>query len=732
MSRRSGPALAVLSIVLSVANLARAEDPIGVNFADKDPAKRFAPKAARDEVAEDRLTAAACYAHARLLQLRDDRAGALRRYQRAWRYDPATVSLVKEIVPLANSLRRPAEAARYAVLAAEQLSEDPNLFVRLGVYCAEQDEIPRALEMFERSLELRQDDKPDATVVSLQFDLGRLYLNQGDAKKSAEHYAAVREALAKPEDFQLDEADLKQLLDQPEVLYASMGEAFLLAGRLDEATATFEKANDTKSSPGLLAYRLARVAVARKDHGLARNKLDEYFSAKLDAARLQPYELLATILREEHQNEEAADAALLASLRELHERDPNNVSLRYYLAEKLFKADELDTASTHYSELLEQAPTAVAYERCCDIGHQRKDVDALLAALGKTVENTGSLQSLGKAGNELAADLEIVVQLIEAAKKRLAEAPESISQATQLAVVLLAISGGEFENAESLFTSALTAEGISKSDVCEMVGLALFLKDETARAARVFRQAVADEAVEDKAPFYYYLSGALEISGQTEQALEAAAEAAKHRPDSPRFESRAAWVLYHAKQYIDAERRYKDVLRRYDDSYDSRAIRDEMRDVRFVLSNLCVLQKRMPEAEEWLEQVLDEFPEDGGALNDLGYLWANQGKHLNRALAMTTQAVAGEPENSAYRDSLGWAFYRLGNYDDAIRELEKAVASDDPDGEILDHLGDAYFKAGRADEGIATWKRALQAFTAANKGENVEAIAAKIEKQLIE
>src|SRR5262249_2817084 len=97
-----------------------------------------------------------------------------------------------------------------------------------------------------------------------------------------------------------------------------------------------------------------------------------------------------------------------------------------------------------------------------------------------------------------------------------------------------------------------------------------------------------------------------------------------------------------------------------------------------------------------------------GVQNDLGYLWADQGKHLERSLAMIQKAVAADPNNSAYRDSLGWVYFRLGRYGEAIQELERAAAGDKPDGTVLDHLGDALGKAGRRPEALATGKGALK------------------------
>ena len=111
-----------------------------------------------------------------------------------------------------------------------------------------------------------------------------------------------------------------------------------------------------------------------------------------------------------------------------------------------------------------------------------------------------------------------------------------------------------------------------------------------------------------------------------------------------------------------------------------------------------------------MQQVLDEYPDDVGANNDLGFLWADENKHLDRALKMIVAAVAAEPENRAYRDSLGWVFYRLGRFPEAVAELEKAVDEKQPDGTILDHLGDAYEKLGRHGKAVAAWQRAKAAY----------------------
>jgi len=89
--------------------------------------------------------------------------------------------------------------------------------------------------------------------------------------------------------------------------------------------------------------------------------------------------------------------------------------------------------------------------------------------------------------------------------------------------------------------------------------------------------------------------------------------------DAARFRERTAWVLYLAKRYPEAKQAYAELVKEFDaeETAETRAV---LREARLVLANLCVLDDHVPEAEEWLEQVLDEFPDDVNAMNDLGYL----------------------------------------------------------------------------------------------------------------
>lgn len=114
-----------------------------------------------------------------------------------------------------------------------------------------------------------------------------------------------------------------------------------------------------------------------------------------------------------------------------------------------------------------------------------------------------------------------------------------------------------------------------------------------------------------------------------------------------------------------------------------------------------------PKAEADLRQALSLRPDEPELLNYLGYAWIDRGEHLQDALGMVQKAVAGNPRSGAIVDSLGWAYYRLGDYAKAVELLEQAVELEAGDPEINDHLGDAYWMVGRKDEAGFQWRRVL-------------------------
>jgi tetratricopeptide (TPR) repeat protein len=95
-------------------------------------------------------------------------------------------------------------------------------------------------------------------------------------------------------------------------------------------------------------------------------------------------------------------------------------------------------------------------------------------------------------------------------------------------------------------------------------------------------------------------------------------------------------------------------------------------------------------------------------MNELAYFWADEGQHLDEALALSRRAYALDPDNGPLLDTYGWVYFQMGQAKDALPYLQRAAIMTNNDPVVLQHVGDAYLKIGQRREAIATWTRALQ------------------------
>ncbi|MFN4310336.1 MAG: tetratricopeptide repeat protein [Ferrovibrio sp.] len=117
--------------------------------------------------------------------------------------------------------------------------------------------------------------------------------------------------------------------------------------------------------------------------------------------------------------------------------------------------------------------------------------------------------------------------------------------------------------------------------------------------------------------------------------------------------------------------------------------------------------KQWNKAEPDMLKALELQPDNPLVLNYLGYSWVDMNVHVERATKMIERAVALRPNDGAIVDSLGWALYRQGRFEEAVVQLERAVELKGGDPVITDHLGDAYWRVGRREEARFQWRRAL-------------------------
>jgi len=133
---------------------------------------------------------------------------------------------------------------------------------------------------------------------------------------------------------------------------------------------------------------------------------------------------------------------------------------------------------------------------------------------------------------------------------------------------------------------------------------------------------------------------------------------------------------------------------------------------------------RYLESDSLYERALRLDPKSHLILNNYGYSLAERGLQLDRALKMSLEAVAADPENASYLDTAGWVYFRLAKYDDARHYIEKAIAAGGASATVYEHMGDIQFKLGQKEKAEQFWKQALQMNT------NNQALRDKIAKGL--
>lgn len=187
--------------------------------------------------------------------------------------------------------------------------------------------------------------------------------------------------------------------------------------------------------------------------------------------------------------------------------------------------------------------------------------------------------------------------------------------------------------------------------------------------------------------------------GSADEMLKQFEEEVRRRPHNQT-------VLRELVSTYAADRRASDAMRVLDQARG--ALEGDAEQLYFV-AHLYELIERKDVTEQVLAESIRIDPRFPPANNDLGYMWADEGKNLSQAEQYIRMALEAEPENHAYLDSLGWVLYKRSKFEEAWKYLnEAATVVDRPDPVVLDHLGDVLYRLGRAPEAKGAWQRSLE------------------------
>lgn len=452
--------------------------------------------------------------------------------------------------------------------------------------------------------------------------------------------------------------------------------------------------------------------------------------------------------------------------REAVKRDPQNRTYRENLGKVFFNAFEIDSAIVQYEEVVRIDPYYVeGWYNLARFYHMRLPLKALetyqtmierfgpswdvyhqmallYKSLGRPEEaakvfgemlqldpsNYELKKALGDAhlrSGKLREALDIYDELIE-------RNPDDLESLAALAHIHLL--HGDYNLAAEKIQSVLQSDSLTVETQLRFGEFfASFLQKDSSAAPFAFEifQNIAEKFPDDWRAYWFLgiIANVMENDSAAIANLERVTVLAPTNPDGWVYLSsfyfdkndfqKAAMVLTEASNFIPEEFRVIFLLgiayqrmREHEEAASilERALRLNPRDIN-ALSSLALAYdelKRHAEADSLYEQALTVDPRNHIVLNNYAYSLAERDLDLERALTMAKEAVQQQPENASYLDTIGWVYFKLGEYVEAEKFIRKAVDRGDASPVVLEHLGDVYCKLGQKEKALEFWEKSLE------------------------
>ena len=582
------------------------------------------------------------------------------------------------------------EASESFVEAIELAPTDPFIRVEYSKFLLRQRRLRMAAQQVATAYQLAPRD-PDVLKVYAEIQL-KMVGQDGAALDAA------RQALE----------SLREINPEDVESMVSLGQIYLSDQKPDQAAEVFQEVLD-RTAGNRMVYRLLVDSLTRA------GQVDRAVSVLQEAIEVDPSFTRARLILSEllsQQGDLDGAIAVLQAAPDAAQADPD---LQKRLALDLHRAGDFEGSLAAIDRVLEYEPSdyAALYLKTVVLSVQGRNEEAIELArrlvalhpdsldvvvlLGQLLEREGRWEEADRFLSRIERQLRLGRE-IEGANQALAQRVVILARAEAWDRVVVAIEPHlpELEDRQQVDLIFLYAEAQSQLDEGGKA-LAILSRFESGSAAE--RSALAKQA---------------EILYRMDDP-SAAKERIRALLESDSFDDmvKAAEVYQRLERFNEAI----PILQRAVD------LEPESTQARFWLGASYERAGRGAEAESVLRDLLELDPDYAPALNYLGYMWADQGENLQEALRLVEQAVALEPDNGAYIDSLGWAYFQLGEYDKARGYLERAASLVGDDAIVLEHLGDVYRALGRLEAARESYQRSL-----ALNDEN----AAEVERKLNE
>ncbi len=502
------------------------------------------------------------------------------------------------------------------------------------------------------------------------------------------------------------------------------GSLYEMKGEHAQAVLEFQDALRYEKSAGIY-YALAKNYGALNKHSLAIEHART--AVRLDPANIEYRELLAASFVQVFELDSA-----VAVYQEIIRRDSSNIQSWFNLA-RLLQVRNPQKALETYDEIMQRfGPQWEVLLQVVELynamGEFGKAADAMKRMVELDPGNLDLLQSLARAymrADRMDEALKVYLDLKE-------RDPENLEYATELGGVYLAQK--EYAKAAEQFERVLSVDSASVEHKLRIGELYFgqLEKDSTLapQAQRIFER-ISKQHPQDWRAYWFlgaigaitrndslslinfkrvtelaswnadgwvYLSSVFLEKNDFESVVKVLEAALRTLPDEPRVNSILGIAYSRLGRTDDAIR----VL--------EKAHTLDPKDLN-TISQLALIydgMQRYEESDSLYEQGLRLAPDNHLLLNNYSYSMAERGIQLQRSLEMAKRAVEQQPENQSYLDTIGWVYFKLGNYTEAEKWIKKAIEKGNASAVLYEHLGDVYARMNDTERALEQWNIALK------------------------
>lgn len=218
-----------------------------------------------------------------------------------------------------------------------------------------------------------------------------------------------------------------------------------------------------------------------------------------------------------------------------------------------------------------------------------------------------------------------------------------------------------------------------------------------------------------------HASQLMKEDGKADKGIELVQQALTQRDDVPQLYAYYAALLDDAKKYQEALTMLHGAVEKF----------PEQAQLRFYLGSMYDRVGDTNQSIAQMKKVLDIDQDNVQALNYLAYTYAEEGKDLDSAEALSRRALELQPHDGYILDTVGWVLFKRGKMEESIRFLERAYHAKGDEAVIAEHLGDAYLRFELWQKALHMYRKAAELETDLDKAARIQSkvVAAESQKQ---